>query len=94
MIRNELFDGRGTCLSAEIIDLAAGTISFEELGVVKSSRPLTADEVARYTPKVPEPTPEEKLAVVKAKLAELEALAAPVVAADILDVLAEIQEAI
>lgn len=93
MIRNEVFSN-GVCMSAEIIDLTAGTFSLEELGAVKSTRPLTADEIARYTPATPEPTPEEKLAVVKAKLAELEALTAPVVAADILDVLAEIQEAI
>ena len=55
----------------------------------------TSNAVTVNTPGVPgELTAEEKLAVVKAKLAGLEALAAPVVAADIHDVLAEIQEAI
>jgi hypothetical protein len=49
MIRNETFLN-GACIHAEVIDLDGGTLSVEERGVVVSSRPLTADEVAAYTP--------------------------------------------
>jgi hypothetical protein len=49
MIRNETFRD-GVCVYAEVIDLDGGTLSVEERGVVVSSRPLTADEVAAYTP--------------------------------------------
>jgi hypothetical protein len=49
VIRNATFR-HGVCIFADIIDLEAGTMSREEGGVVVSSRPLTADEVAAYTP--------------------------------------------
>jgi hypothetical protein len=44
VIRNEVFRD-GVCVSASIIDIAASTIVFEEMGVVTSTRPLTAAEV-------------------------------------------------
>lgn len=91
-IRNESFDGKGVCLSAEIIDLAAGTISFEEMGVIKSTRPLTALEIDQYTP-TPEPiTAEVKLTQARAVLAELEALPAPILTADIAEKLLELKD--
>ena len=92
MIRNESFDGKGVCLSATIIDLAAGTITFEEMGVVKSTRPLTPDEVVAYTPAVPEPSADEKLIAAKAVIAEIEALPAPILTADIADKLIELKD--
>lgn len=49
MIRNEHFSN-GVCIQADVIDLAAGTITREELGVVVSTRPLTLDERAVYGP--------------------------------------------
>lgn len=49
MIRNETWQG-GACIAADVIDLAAGTIAHENLGVIVSTRALTADEVAIYTP--------------------------------------------
>lgn len=49
MIRNEAFRD-GLCVEAEIIDLDAGTIAHEENGVVVSTRALTDDERATYTP--------------------------------------------
>lgn len=91
MIRNELFNSAGVCLSAEIIDLAAGTISFETNGTVTSSRPLTADEIARYTPPAPVPTPEERLAAARQALAALDSLPAPVLTADVVDVLDDLR---
>lgn len=91
MIRNEVFDQHGTCLRAEIVDLDAGTIAFEELGVVKSSRALTADEVTRYTPPAPEPTAEERLAQAKTALGQISALPAPVLTADVVDLLDDLR---
>ena len=91
MIRNEVFNGQGVCLSAEIIDLVAGTISFEELGVVKSTRPLTALEIDQYTPPVAVKTPDEKLAEAKAVLEQITALPAPVLTADVVDLLDDLR---
>lgn len=87
MIRNEEFSGQG--VRAEVIDTTAGTITFEENGVVKSTRPLTADEVARYTP--PAPTPDEKLAEAKAVLEQIASLPAPVLTADVVDLLDDLR---
>jgi hypothetical protein len=91
MIRNELFNGQGVCLSAEVIDLNAGTIAFEELGVVKSTRALTADEVARYTPTAPPKSPDEKLAEARTVLEQITALPAPVLTADVVDLLDDLR---
>lgn len=55
MIRNETRDfASGAVLTAEVIDLAAGTYTREEHGVVTLVRDLTADEIAAYTP-APDP---------------------------------------
>ncbi len=51
MIRNEVFVD-GVCVSAEVIDAAAGTLAIEEYGVIVATRPLTAEEVAAHTPAV------------------------------------------
>lgn len=72
MIRNEVFDTSGNCVEAEVIDLAAGTVTFEVDGKVVRSRPLTADEVAAYTP--PEPAP-DPLATLLADLAKATSVA-------------------
>lgn len=50
-IRNETYSG-GVVVNAEVIDLAGGTWSHEIGGKTIESRPLTADEVVRYTPVV------------------------------------------
>lgn len=90
MIRNETYRD-GQLITAEIIDLGAGTISFEDKGVVKSTRSLTADEVARYTPVVPEQTPEEKLAAARTVLDQIASLPAPVLTADVVDLLDDLR---
>jgi hypothetical protein len=61
MIRNELFAKDGSVTRAEIIDLNAGTIAFEEHGVITSTRALTADEIDRYTPAEPVMSVDERL---------------------------------
>jgi hypothetical protein len=91
MIRNELFNGQGVCLSADVVDLDAGTIAFEELGVVKSTRALTADEVTRYTPSVPVKSPDEKLAEARVVLEQIASLPAPVLTADVVDLLDDLR---
>ena len=90
MIRNEVYTD-GVCVSAEIIDLQAGTIAFEETGVVKSTRPLTPDEVGRYTPPAPVVTAEEKLAQARTVLDQISALPAPVLTADVVDLLDDLR---
>lgn len=52
MIRNESFVN-GVCVEAEVIDLDAGTVTFEREGKVVESRPLTSDEAAWYAPQPP-----------------------------------------
>jgi hypothetical protein len=91
MIRNETFGPTGQLLLAEVIDLAAGTIAFEENGVIKSTRPLTADEVARYTPPVPVKSPDEKLAEARTVLEQIASLPAPVLTADVVDLLDDLR---
>lgn len=90
-IRNEEFQ-RGVCIAAEIIDLGAGTIAFEDDGVITSTRALTVDEVARYAP--PPPTEAERLAAAQAALAPLAQIAAPYTTADIVDVLLDVRTAL
>lgn len=87
MIRNEWFAKDGSVARAEIIDLNAGTISFETAGVVTSSRALTADEVVRYTPPAPLVSAEEKLARARTVLDQISSLPAPVLTADVVDLL-------
>lgn len=91
MIRNEVTNADGVVIEATIVDLDAGTISFEDKGVVKSTRPLTADEVTAYTPVTPSPTPEEKLAQAKVVLDQITALPAPVLTADVVDLLDDLR---
>lgn len=90
MIRNETYQD-GQLIAAEVIDVDAGTISFEDKGVVKSTRALTAEEVARYTPATPEQTPEEKLAATRTVLDQISALPAPVLTADVVDLLDDLR---
>lgn len=47
MIRNEVFQN-GVCVSAEVIDTAAQTLTVETNGVLGQSRPLTAAEIDVY----------------------------------------------
>lgn len=93
MIRNEVFSA-GACVSAEIIDLNAGTIAFEESGVITSTRPLTVDEVAQYTPTAEVASAEERLVAAKAVLEQLDALPAPVLTADVVDLLDDLRGAL
>ena len=90
IIRNEVFNG-GACVEAKIIDLDAGTIAFEENGVVQSTRALTVEEVARYAP--PPKTDAEKLAEARDALAVLDVIEAPVTA-DLADVLVDVKIAL
>lgn len=92
MIRNEEFRD-GVCVAAEVIDVDARTISFEENGVAVSTRALTDDEYAAYT-YVPPLSEAERLAAAQAALAPLEDIAAPYTAADIVDVLLDVKTAL
>ena len=92
MIRNELFNASGVCVAAEIIDLNAGTIAFEDHGVITSTRALTVDEHARYAP--PPLTEAERLEAARTALAPLEQVAAPYTTADIVDVLLDVRTAL
>jgi hypothetical protein len=67
MVRNETFDQQGNLLHADVFDLDTGTYRREEAGQVVEERPMTADEVAAFTP---EPDP---VAVLEAEVAELKA---------------------
>jgi hypothetical protein len=75
MIRNESFQG-GVLVEAEVIDLDAGTVTFEVDGKVTATRTLTPDEVAAFTP--PPASPDERLAALEAQNAELLAALAKV----------------
>lgn len=68
MIRNEVFDGSGVCVEAEVIDLAAGTVTLERDGKAVEARPLTAEEVEVYTP---QPSPDDRIAALEATNAAL-----------------------
>lgn len=59
MIRNTECNAKGDVLTTEIIDVAAGTYTREECGVVVLVRDLTADEIAAFTP-----TPDPKAALI------------------------------
>lgn len=50
MERRETYGPNGQLLAVDLIDLEAGTITREENGITVSTRALTTDEVARYTP--------------------------------------------
>lgn len=68
MIRNEVF-ADGVCVEAEVVDLAAGTVSIEVGGKVVETRPVTEEEIARYAP--PAPPLDDRLAALEATNAEL-----------------------
>ncbi len=90
MIRNEHYRS-GVCISAEIIDLDAGTISYEEEGVVITTRPLTVDEVAAFTPPAPTVTAEERLEAARDALGDVSKLKST---ADVIKALAKLQSAL
>ena len=91
---------RAACGYFPVVDVAAPTIASTEVAersvalvngspsAVWTVRNKTADELN------PPLSSEQKLTIVKTKLAELEALAAPILAADVADILAEIEGAI
>lgn len=93
MIRNETYSG-GVVVAATIVDLQAGTIAFEDHGVVTSTRALTADEVTRYTPVEPAADPVAQLEAARTALAPLETVDAPYTTADIVDVLLDVRTAL
>lgn len=84
-MRCEIFDTSGRMIAAQSIDVDAGTITIERDGIVVESRPFTADESLRYAP--PEPTAEEKLARARTVLEQIGSLPAPVLTADVVDLL-------
>ena len=66
MIRNETWGSEGNLIRRETIDLEAGTYTLEVRGVITvPTRPLTAEEVERYTPPPP-PQEEVERAALKA----------------------------
>jgi hypothetical protein len=67
---------------------------FDAAGVVVEERPLTADEIATLNPPPPPLTAEERLAAAVAALTEVQLLSAPVLAADVLDVLDDLRAAL
>ncbi|MFI0434022.1 MAG: hypothetical protein ACH36H_12890 [Candidatus Nanopelagicales bacterium] len=69
MIRNERFDADGRCVEAEIVDLAAGTVTYEVDGKVVESRQLTPEEAA--LPLTAPPSDAERLAALEATNAAL-----------------------
>lgn len=92
-MRNETFRD-GVCVAAEVIDLDAGTVTIEEHGKPISTRPLTADERAQWTPTTPVATPDEKLAAARQALAALGTITAPVLPADLVDILTDVATAL
>ena len=94
IIRNEVFTD-GKLVSAEVIDLDAGTLTVEQGGVVKSTRALAPAELdmyqAMYIPPVPVASAEEKLGAAKAVLDQITALPAPVLTADVVDLLDDLR---
>ena len=68
VIRNATFSD-GVCVDAEVIDLAAGTITCEVDGKAVETRPLTPEEIAAFTP--PPAGPDDRLAALEAQNAEL-----------------------
>lgn len=50
MIRNETFDLNGVTVAADCYDTVTRIYHREESGIVVESRPMTADEMARYAP--------------------------------------------
>lgn len=91
MIRNEVFRN-GALIAAEVIDLDGGTISFEEDGVITSTRPLGDNERAAYAPAPASDS--EKLAAARDALSVLDVIEAPVTAADLADVLVDVKTAL
>ena len=76
-------------------DLVAGTFTrWDADGNVLEARPLTTDEIAALTPPPVVKSDAEKLEAAAAALAELENIAAPVLATDVLDVLADLRTAL
>lgn len=69
MIRHDRLSADGEVLESTVIDLDAGTITFEVDGKVVESRQLTDDEVALNTP--PPPSEADRLAALEATNAEL-----------------------
>jgi len=69
VIRHDLLAPDGTLIESTVVDLDAGTITFEVDGKVVESRQLTDDEVALNTP--PPPSEADRLAALEATNAEL-----------------------
>lgn len=88
---HETFDPDGNLVASQIADLDAATITTIELGVTVESRPLTADEIVRYTPPTPVITAKEKLAQARTVLDQIASLPAPVLTADVVDLLDDLR---
>ena len=73
MIRHDLLAPDGTLIESTVVDLDAGTITYEVDGKVVESRQLTAEEAARYAP--PPPSADERLADLLAALSKATTLA-------------------
>lgn len=69
MIRHDRLSADGEVLESTVIDLDAGTITFEVEGKVVESRPLTDEEAALNAP--PPPSTDDRIATLEATNAEL-----------------------
>ena len=69
MICHDLLAPDGTLIESTVVDLDAGTITFEVDGKVVESRQLTDDEVALNTP--PPPSTDDRIATLEATNADL-----------------------
>lgn len=80
----------------EVWDTDAGTYTRRNAaGTLVETRALTPEEITAYSPPpTVSPTPEERLAAAAQALAPLDTLSAPVLPADILDVLVAVRTAL
>ena len=76
MIRHDRLSADGEVLESTVIDLDAGTITFEVEGKVVESRPLTDEEAALNAP--PPPSTDDRIAALEAQNAALLAVLAKV----------------
>lgn len=92
IIRNESYRD-GVVVHAEVIDTDAATLTVIDAGTTTAQRALTPDEVAAYLAldAPPAPTPEEKLAAARTVLDQIAGLPAPVLTADVVDLLDDLR---
>jgi hypothetical protein len=90
--RNETYRD-GAVVAAEVVDTDARTLTVVDGGGVKSQRPLTDAEVEAYLKwgQPPPKSPDEKLAEARTVLEQIASLPAPVLTADVVDLLDDLR---